>query len=85
MVATHHCSPTVPRFMHSVPAHKPNMLQIGGSTYACSIKSGSSGQLLRLVEQSEDSEYVLLVPAAVAGVLRDTLDKALECLADGAR
>lgn len=48
---------------------------------------GSSGsrqpQLLRLQEASPDSEYVLLLPASLAGVLLEVLERALQCVTSG--
>lgn len=38
--------------------------------------------LLRLVEQHEEYEYVVVLPAAVCGILLDVLHRAVACLAE---
>lgn len=47
-----------------------------------SSSSSSSGVLLRLAECSPDSEYVLLLPGSMAGMLCDVLHRALACVQD---
>lgn len=48
---------------------------------------GSNGsrqqQLLGLQEASPDSEYVLLLPTSLAGVLLEVLERALQCITSG--
>jgi hypothetical protein len=62
---------------------------VSGLTFSVSVRGGggSNGsrqqQLLRLQEASSDSEYVLLLPASLAGVLVEVLERALQCVTSG--
>lgn len=69
----------------SLYAQEMVALQVGGDTFTCSTKNGTSGQLLRLVEKSDDSEYVVLIPAPVAKILQEVLESAVGCLHGHAR
>lgn len=66
----------------------------GGGAGTTGTVSGSDGgrssdaaashqQLLRLQEQSVESEYVLLLPASVSGVLVEVLQRAVLCVQTG--
>ncbi|WIA32307.1 hypothetical protein OEZ86_003150 [Tetradesmus obliquus] len=57
---------------------------VGQCRFAISSRpSGTGSLLLRLSEQSDEFEYVAVVPAAVAGILLDVLHKAVACLQAG--
>jgi hypothetical protein len=59
--------------------------QVGSSVYSLGTKVTSTGQLLRLSEQTDDSEYVLLVPEAVSEILLDLLQQAVASLTSVSR
>lgn len=61
-------------------------LQVSGFSYTVTLRGGSNGtgqQLLRLQEASVDSEYVLLLPASLAGVLLEVMERAMQCAVSG--
>jgi hypothetical protein len=61
-------------------------LQVGSCTFCIISRPNGSGKpQLRLSEQSDDAEYVVVLPAAVASVLLDVLHRAVECLQEGRR
>jgi hypothetical protein len=61
-------------------------VQVGSCTFCIKSRPNGTGKpLLRLSEQSDDAEYVVVLPAAVASVLLDVLHRAVECLQEGRR